>query len=156
MIAIAVVLQPSKTMRICIMLFAVLLLSIGIYIACLDTLSALNQYASMVACFFAAWRIHLYYQQITKTSWHMSIDGHGQLRCRSESLQRISSSEVDSNPMKLVAGTTLWAHALFLRLYNPKEKRTLNLVVLPDALSKDEFRRLSVACRWIIARADAN
>lgn len=149
MIAIAAVLKPSKTMRLCATLFAILLLIIGAYIGCLKTPNPLNQYAFTAICFFAAWRIYLYQQQIAKTAWHMNIDGQGQLRCQSKPF---SSQALDSNPLKLGAGTTLWARALFLRIYNQKEKVTHNLIVFPDMISKDEFRRLSVACRWIIAR----
>ena len=151
-IAISVVLQPSKILRFCVISFAFLLLFIGIYIANLKTLSLLNQSVLIALCCFAAWRSFLFNQKIAKTSWRIHIDGHGQLRCHSTA----QAEDVFGDVVKLVAGTTLWTQALFLRLHNQEKNVNINLVILSDALSKDEFRRLSVACKWIVAHAESD
>jgi hypothetical protein len=149
-IALSVALHPSKIVRICVILFAVLLLSIGIYIATLKNLSILNQSGLVALCCFAAFRCFIYNQKIARTSWRIHISGQGQLRCQSNS----ETDDISDTPLlNLMPGTTLWTHALFLRLHNPEQNTKLNLVVLSDALSKDEFRRLAVACKWIAAHA---
>jgi len=140
-IAISVVLKPSKILRFCAILFAFLLLFIGIYIGSLKTLPLLNQFVLIAICCFAACRSFLYNQKIAKTSWRINIDGQGQLRCQ-------SNAQADA-VFELAAGTTLWTQALFLRLHNQEKNVKINIVILSDALSKDEFRRLSVACKWI-------
>lgn len=144
-IAISVVLRPSKILRYCTIFFSFLLLSIGVYIGSLDHLSLLERSAFIAVCTFAAWLSFIYAQRHAKTQWHLNIDGKGQLHCQAD-------SSAESRPFKLVTGTTLWAQALFLRLHNSEDNLQMNLVILPDALSKDEFRRLLVACKWIIAR----
>lgn len=145
-IAISVVLHPSKILRFCTLTFALFLLFLGIYIGTLKSLPIANQSILIALCCFAAWRSFLYSQKIAQTSWRIHIDGQGQLRCQ--------QADSDSDPFNLVAGTTLWTHALFLRLHHREKNMKINLVVLSDALSKDEFRRLSVACKWIIAHTE--
>ena len=144
-IAISVILRPSKILRFCVISFVFLLLFIGVFIASLKTLSLFNQSALIALCGFAAWRSFSYNQKIAKTSWRINIDGQGQLRCQSN----MESDDV----FALMAGTTLWTQALFLRLHNQEKNVKVNIVILSDALGKDEFRRLSVACKWIVARA---
>jgi len=152
-IAISVILHPSKTMRFCVISFSLFLLFIGIYIGKLTTLPVLNQFALIAICCFAAWRSFLYSQKIAQASWRIHIDGQGKLRCQpTEEVGDV----LNKNPLTIMAGTTLWTNALFLRLHNREKNIRLNLVVLPDALSKNEFRRLSVACRWIIAHTESD
>jgi hypothetical protein len=151
-IAISVVLRPSKILRFCTISFAVLLLSIGIYIGNLKTLSLPNQSVLIALCCFAAWHSFFYNQKIAKTSWRIHIDGQGQLRCQPNTQ---AADATDSPLLNLMPGTTLWTHALFLRLHNQEQNIRMNLVVLSDALSKDEFRRLAVACKWIVAHAES-
>lgn len=154
-IAIAVVLQPSKIVRCCVMSFSLFLVMIGIYIGSLENYSYLIRCILTGICGLASWLSFLYNKKIAKTRWRLSIDGKGQLRCQPDSSLRAESflSSQEINYLNLVTGTTLWPHALFLRLENREDNVMLNLVVLPDVLTKDEFRRLSVACRWIMARA---
>ncbi|MCD6026851.1 MAG: flagellar hook-length control protein [Solimicrobium sp.] len=163
-IAISVVLPPSRIVLSCTILFSFLLLFIGIYTSALKDLSILSRVALMMICSFAVWRVFVYHKKIAKLSWRINIDGQGQLRCHSNvcsnSFQSLSSSAKVSQyhleggkPLKLMAGTTLWTRMLFLRLQDTKESTIIHLIILPDDLSKDEFRRLSVACRWIVGHA---
>lgn len=147
-IAISVVLRPSKIVRFCTISFALCLLFIGIYIGSQNTIPVLNKFVLIATCCFAAWRSFLYSHKTAQTSWRIHIDGRGKLRCQSTAK---AGDVLKGNPLNIMAGTTLWTSALFLRLHNREENIQLNLVVLPDALSNNEFRRLSVACRWIIA-----
>ncbi len=47
-------------------------------------------------------------------------------------------------------GTTLWAHLILLRLKSQTGDIS-NLIILRDSTSAESFRKLSVACRWILA-----
>lgn len=61
---------------------------------------------------------------------------------------------VDRHPWRKVilsSATTLWSRALFLT-FSGEVKGKVSMCIFPDQLSKDEFRRLSVACRWLQAR----
>jgi toxin CptA len=149
-IAISVVTRPSQILRFCLISFALFLLSIGLYIGALKNISLINQSILIALCCFAAWRSLAYNQKIAQTSWRISIGGQGQLHCQPAA----QADDVFNNqPCQLLAGSTLWTHALFLRLHNPEENVRINLVILSDALSRDEFRRLSIACKWIVVHA---
>ena len=84
----------------------------------------------------------------------IDISGEGQIRLTSQ----IDGHDNDKNVhaqssgdlMTLLPGSTLWSRMLILRLINDPGQ-TKVLIVLPDSLSGDEFRSLSVACRWIAA-----
>lgn len=167
-IATAVKIQPSKLSRKIAILFSLSLVSIGIYIGFLQHLQLYSQCIFALLCFFAAWQSYAHNQKLNKTSWNIMIDGQGQLRgtkivCQHGILKTNESVPIDSfaenefmlegNILTLVSGTTLWPHVLFLRLHNVDNKITTNLVVLRDSMSKDEFRRLSLACRWIVKNA---
>jgi toxin CptA len=143
-IAISVVLQPSKILRYSVTACAFILLFIAFYVATLKTLTLLNQSLFIAICFFAAWRSFLCAKKVAKTGWQMHINDLGQLRYQAPDVE-------ESYPANLVAGTTLWPHALFLRLHNQKENTRTNMVVLPDMLKKDEFRRVLIACKWMVA-----
>lgn len=52
---------------------------------------------------------------------------------------------------QLAEGSVLWPNLLFLHLESERgHKETLR--ILPDSVSRDEFRALHIACRWIAAR----
>ncbi len=156
-IAITVVLRSSKLLHASTLFFSLFLALIGIYLGSLKIFSLLVQFVFVVFCFYAAWRSFLYGHNLTKAKWHISIDGQGHFRCQS-SIFKLNASAVnfpdDVSPdgvlFNLVAGTTLWANALFLCLRN-QGGETINLIIFPDALDKGEFRRLSIACKWIVA-----
>ena len=94
----------------------------------------------------------------TKT-FHLDISGIGQIRltqysgvsafagCRTSPLD-----ECDTAVVQLRKDSTLWPHLLMLRL-KPGHGAVVTVPVLPDSVSGDGFRELSVACRWIAARA---
>jgi hypothetical protein len=53
--------------------------------------------------------------------------------------------------VRLIGGSTLWPGMMFLRLKS-ESGRVWILRILPDSVSPQEFRALSVAFRWIAAR----
>jgi toxin CptA len=94
----------------------------------------------------------------TKT-FHLDISGIGQIRLTqysgvSDFADRKSSplDEGDAAVVQLMKESTLWPHLLMLRLKS-EHGAVFTVPVLPDGVSGDGFRELSVACRWIAARA---
>ncbi|AMP04046.1 protein YgfX [Collimonas pratensis] len=53
-------------------------------------------------------------------------------------------------PAQLLESTTIWSNLLLLRL-RLASGSVRTIAILPDCVSKDTFRVLSVACRWIAA-----
>lgn len=53
--------------------------------------------------------------------------------------------------VRLMAGSTLWPNLLLLRL-QAEDGSVSVLPILPDSISRSDFRALSVAFRWIALR----
>ena len=49
---------------------------------------------------------------------------------------------------QLLAGSTVWPNLLLLRL-RLENGRVRTIPVLPDSVSRETFRALQVACRWV-------
>jgi len=54
---------------------------------------------------------------------------------------------------EMMGNSTIWSSLLMLRLRMDDGRITV-LPILQDSVSKEAFRALSVACRWIAARSD--
>ncbi len=85
---------------------------------------------------------------------HIDISGEGQFR-----LTEVSSAGPCTNTNRphvgshgavvaLMKDSTIWPHLLLLRLQADNGKIT-TVPILPDSVSRDSFRALSVACRWV-------
>lgn len=161
-IAIAVVLRPSKLLRIYVSGFALFLILIAIYLGGLNTISGLCKFVLVTICVGTALKSILLGYNAAKATWQISIDGKGHFRCQPMTLKsntrvanvvqdHVSSGLPMESILDLVSGTTLWANILILRVKNGNNEVS-NLVILRDSLEKDEFRRLSIACKWIVSR----
>ncbi len=88
---------------------------------------------------------------------HIDISGSGQFRlaemmatapCADTKWPHVSEiGEV----VYLMSDSTIWPHLLLLRLQTASGKIRL-LPILPDSVSRDSFRALSVACRWMVTQ----
>jgi hypothetical protein len=92
---------------------------------------------------------------------HIDISGIGQIRIRREEVLSGSCQErnwphvpKDGQPVRLLHDSTLWTNLLLLRLQT-NDGKMIVVPVLPDSVSRDGFRALSVACRWIDAQHDS-
>jgi hypothetical protein len=89
-----------------------------------------------------------------RTALRIDVTGLGQIRL----VETLPDAEAGSTPwsdavgevVQLRQGSTLWSSLMVLRL-QAVSGRLINLILLPDSLSDDAFRALSVACRWIAA-----
>ncbi|MBS1186757.1 MAG: flagellar hook-length control protein [Burkholderiaceae bacterium] len=107
------------------------------------------RWALAATCFVCAFIAIL---QILRQRIAFSIDisGIGQIRLRQYNLrQQEVAGEWES--VRLTEASTIWPGMMFLCLESRQGKKFV-LRVLPDSVSADEFRALSVACRWIVAR----
>ncbi len=89
-----------------------------------------------------------------RTALRIDVTGLGQIRL----VETLPDAEAGSTAwsdavgevVQLRQGSTLWSSLMVLRLQSVSGRLT-NLILLPDSLSDDAFRALSVACRWIAA-----
>jgi toxin CptA len=90
----------------------------------------------------------------------LDIDGAGRIRL-SESSEKVACSDsdwphvgTDKQVMQLMTGSTLWPCLLLLRLH--ADDHSVRVVpILPDSVSRESFRALSVAVRWIARQSDS-
>ena len=90
-----------------------------------------------------------------QTALRIDVTGLGQIHLVETCINAGAGSPTRSNApgevVRLCPGSTLWSSLMVLRLQSVSGRIT-TLVLLPDSLSDDEFRSLSVACRWIAAK----
>lgn len=107
-------------------------------------------------CFVVAapcWSLFFFAQKF----YLITISSAGQMRLLELGSFANSTHEafnVDNNcwiVVNLLENSTLWPKLLFLCLRSDSG-RLIVLRILPDSVSPQSFRSLSVACRWIVAR----
>lgn len=157
-IAVSAVVKPSK------------LLSLGVYIVCLTLLCMAAAVGAgragnfstsirwtLFAILVSSAAIAVSYIFLSRKTFHIDVSGIGQIRLKEdisidelkrqkEKQRKACSTEV----VELMDGSTLWPYMLLLRL-RAEDQRIRTLVVLPDCMDSQNFRALSVACRWIAA-----
>lgn len=156
-IAVSTVVLPSRwlsnlVLGICLMAVVVSVLVGSGWIA---GISGLSRMMITVACLFAIFIACVRAFGDRKTC-RIDISGVGQIRLtilrkypqpdRQSPYGHGDYSEGDI--VRLMSDSTFWPCLLLLRLKD--ERRNINtLFILPDSVSRESFRRLSVACRWI-------
>ena len=83
-----------------------------------------------------------------RRTWRIDISADGQIRLTRVPLA--ADSQWTDELVRLMPDSTLWPRLLMLRLQS-EDGRSSVVSVLPDSVSKDEFRALAVACRWVAA-----
>jgi hypothetical protein len=95
-----------------------------------------------------------------RTMHGIHISGTGQIRLsiwqKNDRLGRDGLADGQGELVRLLPTSTLWSGLLLLHLQN--ERRQVDIVtILPDSVSRESFRALLIACRWIVLRhADAD
>lgn len=91
---------------------------------------------------------------------HIDISGTGQIRllkltgatpCADKKRPHVGTI---GELVRLLGNSTIWPHMLLLR-FQSDQGEIMIVPVFPDSLSRDGFRALSVACRWMAVRKDA-
>lgn len=101
----------------------------------------------IVCPFFA-----IYHEWRKRRTLKIDISGIGQIRIKQNDLGR-QKQAAQWQQVRLSKATTIWHGAMFLVLGANDGSRT-TLCILPDCVSCEEFRSLSVACRWIVANCE--
>lgn len=102
------------------------------------------------SCIFAAFS-GFYWTARTRKTFRIDISDIGQIRLEEYTGSGKFSSLAErakSNMVNLMPDSTIWTHLLLLRLRGEDDQIKV-LPILRDCVDDDDFRRLSIACRWI-------
>jgi hypothetical protein len=157
-IAVSVVIHPSRILFSLLFSVSALAAAIGIAILAgwfgeLDAM--LRILVGMLPVFMAFFGF--YHGVRHGKTLHIDISGAGQIRlakpasggpCGAANSPHLSS---DGVVVEMLDNSTIWPNLLVLRLRADSGKITV-VPILQDSVSRDAFRALSVACRWIAAR----
>ncbi|MEC4721993.1 protein YgfX [Noviherbaspirillum sp. CPCC 100848] len=164
-IAVSAIVKPSRILGAMMLLMASLTSAVGILIG----LGMIGELASSFRLATAASILILvffgfYHGMRSRKPIQLSISGIGQIRiskwssetpCRESNWTHVG---MNVKEVRLLPESTLWPLLLLLRLEDA-DGGLLTVPVLPDSVSRDAFRSLSVAFRWIAAnevRSKAN
>jgi toxin CptA len=110
---------------------------------------AVGSRVAVTACFLCIAWAGWYGGLRTRSVWRIDISADGQIRLTRPHVA--AASRWSGDLVRLMPDSTLWGHLLSLRL-QAEDGRSSMLLVLPDSVSKGEFRALAVACRWVAAQ----
>lgn len=154
-IAVSAVVQPSRVLIMMIGAMAIVVAAVGAAIG----FGLVGDMAAAPRLLLAAFLVFLaffgfYHGVHARKTIQLDISGVGQVRltevsspgpCTTTNWPHVRTVE---DVFRLMPNSTLWPHLLLLRL-KAESGKTVTVPVLPDCVSRDKFRALSVACRWI-------
>jgi toxin CptA len=158
-IAVSAVVHPSRLLfaMVGVMAAGSALIGVAIGLGVIGDLSPVARASACIITVFLSF-FGFYHGVRHRKPIHIDISGTGQLRlteviattpCRDKYWPHL---EEIGEMATLMSDSTLLPHLLLLRL------RTANgiavLPILPDSVSRDSFRALSVACRWIATQGE--
>ena len=151
--AVTVTTSASKKLQVLAISFSFSIILLGFYLGFLGTGTQVLRWASGLVCVVLG-GIHLIGSGLDdQPRWQIAISAQGQITChRIES--SISTLATDSDLVTLSAGSILHHSVLFLHFKKTNDNNVINLMVLSDALSRNEFRLLSIACHCLLRRAN--
>lgn len=158
-IAVSAVVHPSRFLLVLTALISISTGLIGIAIAAgfIGSLSAVPRLALGSAAFFLA-LFGFYHGVRHRKTIQLDIYGTGLIRlsepgsegpCTHTNRPHVSGS---GERVWLLKSSTIWPNLLLLH-FRTGGGQTRVLPVLPDCVSRDGFRAISVACRWIASQA---
>lgn len=156
-IAISVVVKPSRLLRILTFGISSILLVISLVsgLGLIGNLTGAVRATIVISSFFPAF-FGFYHTVRNRKVLHIDITSLGQIRLREIdakiSCQTQKRPHVNSlgTVVRLSRDSTIWPQLLLLR-FKADTGETVVAPILPDCVSRDGFRALSVACRWIAA-----
>ncbi|MDP5008186.1 MAG: hypothetical protein NWQ13_04175 [Glaciimonas sp.] len=162
-IAVSVLIRSSTILHILVALLCATIAMVGVLIGfgiVGHLLLSLN-IALGVICIFSSMAGWLYFRRMhcACSATRINISHSGQIRIAKIAFNASSADYDDTDPAHvetayLLGGSTLWTHALILRL-RMEHGRIKTMIIFPDSVSADAFRALSVALRWIASRQRA-
>ncbi|MFL9877285.1 flagellar hook-length control protein [Herbaspirillum rhizosphaerae] len=151
-IAVSADIKPSRMLLLMMAAAAIVVALIGVIFAfaLVGQLSFLVRMSLAAVCIVAALLAFWLVLQNRKAVW-LHISGTGQIRLveHHAAVRAKTGSRVMSGGLaQLLAGSTVWPNLLLLRL-RLENGKVRTIPVLPDSVSKETFRALQVACRWV-------
>lgn len=160
-IAVSAVVRPSRLLfgMACVMCCAVVAAAGLVAAGSVGDLAPSARYGTAAACLAGA--IFGFCRSVKgRKAFHIDISGNGQIRLTEDYALAGFSRETDrssgksaAKEVRLMADSTIWPGLLLLRL-RAEDRRVTTVPILPDCLTPDGFKALSVACRWIAAHND--
>jgi len=159
-IAISAIIKPSRILDALIGSLACSVLATGAVISAgmVGELSLVSRSLIGACSVFIA--LSVFYQRTrNRSEFHVHISGLGQIRIAK--LRDQSDGMMNNSPLppvgaqvRLLPASTIWPWLLLLRL-QPEGQPMIVIPIMPDCVSDDTFRALSVACRWLAAHDHA-
>lgn len=164
-ISVSAIVKPSRILAALTLVMAALasivgiLLGVGVIGEPAGSLRMILAVCIPIVSFFG-----FYHGMRSRKPIQLDISGIGQIRiaewsdetsCRESKRTHVG---LNGDEVRLLPESTFWPLMLLLRLRDMNGK-VVTMPVLPDSVSRDSFRALSVACRWIAAnevRSKAN
>ncbi|NEX62760.1 protein YgfX [Noviherbaspirillum galbum] len=160
-IAVSTIIRPSRILTALVSAVAIMVASIGLAILAgrIGTLGltprVLTGFGALFLAFFG-----FYHGVRIRKILQLDIAGAGQIRLSEQREKRTCSDSdwphvgKDMQVMQLMPGSTIWPCMLLLRLR--AEDHAVRVVpILPDSVSRESFRALAVAVRWLAWQSDS-
>lgn len=151
-IAVSADIRPSRLLLMLMAAAAAIVALIGIFFAfaLAGQLSFVLRILLSSVCILVAGVAFWLVLKSRKSVW-LHISGTGQIRLVEHhvAIQAAPGAQVMRGGLaQLQAGSTVWPSLLLLRL-RLENGRVRTIPVFPDSVSKETFRALQVACRWV-------
>ncbi|WP_460841572.1 protein YgfX [Noviherbaspirillum agri] len=157
-IAVSAIVQPSRALFVMVTAMSGIVASVALTVALglVGELSVLIR-SGLTGLLLILAVFGFYHGTSHRKTIHIDISGAGQIRltkmnesgsCANANWPHVEDS---AEVVQISRDSTIWPHLLLLRLQSDSGIVS-TLPILPDSVSRDSFRSLSVACRWIAAR----
>ncbi len=156
-IAVSAVVKPSRILfgMLIIMCIGVLFVGIVVGAGSVGNLADWSRVTLLVLCAVVAGFAFYRAMAGRRNRYEIHVSGSGQIRLSVLIKDRHhgagNENTVRTEAVRLLPVSTLWSGLLLLHLQG-ENKRIEVLVILPDSVSRESFRALLVACRWIVMR----
>lgn len=160
-IAISVVVRPSRLAFCARASISLLSFVVGVAIAgsMVGEIGPVERTMLAASCGLLA-AAALYDAARNATAQRLDISGIGQIRLvetTALAAPALTEERADipraGEAVSLMDDSTFWPFLMVLRLRSVSGRKT-TVIVLPDSVGREQFRALSVACRWIAAHRD--
>lgn len=154
-IAVSAVLKPSRLLfwLVSTMCGSVIFIAVMIVSGSIGNLSLAAKVGLAMLCVAVA--LYVFLRTSRNRKMHvLHISGSGQIRVAVLQAQELSNDSVEDGQgelVRLLSVSTLWPSLLLLHLQGERQQITV-VTVLPDSVSREDFKALLVACRWIVSR----
>lgn len=161
-IAVSTVVMPSRRLAVLLGSFCLGMAAVAAYLVISPTIHLSLAWRVALALTLTVIPVWASHAPIWRgKSLRIDISEHGQITVTEDKTCTVQSGQAKTSEpprqghtgsavVRLMPDSTIWPHLLLLRL-QAEDRRIRNVLILRDSVSAEEFRSLSVACRWIAA-----